>query len=131
MFYREALDVKKIGIGYENYKEFIDKDMYYIDKTMLIRDLDKRGGKVTYQIRGRSGVQDFVFVPFNPKSKYVVTMYVSGEKTHQKEGADICQIHLSRLSARQTIKFTINYLDDKANKDLVESFAIINYNQQK
>lgn len=104
-----------------------ETDVHY----SLIEKSVKRGGKVTYQIRGRSGVQDFVFVPFNPKSKYVVTMYVSGEKTHQKEGADICQIHLSRLSARQTIKFTINYLDDKANKDLVESFAIINYNQQK
>ena len=27
--------MKKIGIGYENYKEFIDNDMYYIDKTIL------------------------------------------------------------------------------------------------
>ena len=53
MFCREVLDVKKIGIGYENYKEFIDKDMYYIDKTMLIRDLDKRGGKVTLFTRPR------------------------------------------------------------------------------
>lgn len=28
--------MKKIGIGYEDYKRFIDDDMYYIDKTMLI-----------------------------------------------------------------------------------------------
>ena len=27
--------LKKIGIGYEDYKRFIDDDMYYIDKTML------------------------------------------------------------------------------------------------
>ena len=45
--------MKKIGIGYENYKEFIDLDMYYIDKTMLIRDLVDKGGKVTLIIRPR------------------------------------------------------------------------------
>ena len=39
--------MKKIGIGYENYKEFIDRDMYYVDKTMLIKDIREKGGKVT------------------------------------------------------------------------------------
>ena len=45
--------MKKIGIGYENYKEFIDQDMYYIDKTMLIRDIIEKGGKVTLFTRPR------------------------------------------------------------------------------
>ena len=45
--------MKKIGIGYENYKEFIDDDMYYIDKTMLIRDVVEKGGKVTLFTRPR------------------------------------------------------------------------------
>ena len=45
--------VKKIGIGYEGYKEFIDDDMYYIDKTMLIKDVVERGGKVTLFTRPR------------------------------------------------------------------------------
>ncbi len=45
--------MKKIGIGYENYKEFIDKDMYYIDKTMLINDIVEKGGKVTLFTRPR------------------------------------------------------------------------------
>ncbi len=45
--------MKKIGIGYENYKEFIDLDMYYIDKTMLIRDIVEKGGKVTLFTRPR------------------------------------------------------------------------------
>ena len=45
--------MKKIGIGYENYKEFIDKDMYYVDKTLLIRDIVERGGKVTLFTRPR------------------------------------------------------------------------------
>ena len=45
--------MKKIGIGYEEYKEFIDDDMYYIDKTMLIKDVVERGGKVTLFTRPR------------------------------------------------------------------------------
>jgi len=45
--------VKKIGIGYENYKEFVDQDMYYIDKTLLIRDVVEKGGKVTLFTRPR------------------------------------------------------------------------------
>ena len=49
----EAQIVKKIGIGYEGYKEFIDNDMYYIDKTMLISDVVEKGGKVTLFTRPR------------------------------------------------------------------------------
>ncbi|SNU08288.1 PD-(D/E)XK nuclease superfamily protein [Lachnospiraceae bacterium] len=45
--------MQKIGIGYENYKEFIDKNMYYIDKTFLIRDIVEKGGKVTLFTRPR------------------------------------------------------------------------------
>ncbi|MBO6113533.1 MAG: AAA family ATPase [Lachnospiraceae bacterium] len=45
--------VKKIGIGYENYKKFIDDDMYYIDKTMLISDIIEKGGEVTLFTRPR------------------------------------------------------------------------------
>ena len=104
-----------------------EKDIHY----SLIEKSIKRGGKATYQLKGRSGDQDFVFVPYNPKSIFVVTMYVDGKKVDRKEGSDACQIHLDGLSRRQTITFSINYLDDKANKDAIESFAILNYNQQK
>ena len=104
-----------------------EKDIHY----SLIEKSIKRGGKATYQLKGRSGDQDFVFVPYNAKSLFVVTMYVDGKKVDRKEGADACQIHLDGLSRRQTITFSINYLDDKANKDAIESFAILNYNQQK
>lgn len=104
-----------------------ERDIHY----SLIEKGVKKGGKVTYQIKGRKGDQDFIFIPFNPKSKYVVTMYVDGKKVDRKEGPDACQIHLDGLSRQETITFSINYLDEKANKDLVESFAILNYNQQK
>ena len=45
--------MKKIGIGYEDYRKFIDDDMYYIDKTMLIQDVVQKGGKVTLFTRPR------------------------------------------------------------------------------
>ena len=45
--------MKKIGIGYEDYKRFIDDDMYYVDKTMLIRDVVEKGGEVTLFTRPR------------------------------------------------------------------------------
>lgn len=48
-----GIAMKKIGIGYENYKEFIDANMYYIDKTLLIKDVIERGGKVTLFTRPR------------------------------------------------------------------------------
>ena len=45
--------MKKLGIGYENYKTFIDQDLYYIDKTLLIRDVREKGGIVTLFTRPR------------------------------------------------------------------------------
>lgn len=45
--------MKKIGIGYENYKEFIDENLYYVDKTLFIRDVIEKGGKVTLFTRPR------------------------------------------------------------------------------
>ena len=45
--------MKKIGIGYEDYREFIDRDMYYIDKTDFIRNIVSHGGKVSLFTRPR------------------------------------------------------------------------------
>ena len=45
--------MQKIGIGYEKYKEFIDQKLYYVDKTLLIRDVVNKGGKVTLFTRPR------------------------------------------------------------------------------
>ena len=45
--------MKKLGIGYEDYKRFIDDDMYLVDKTLLIRDVLEKGGSVTLFTRPR------------------------------------------------------------------------------
>lgn len=41
------------GIGIENYKEMLDKSYYYVDKTLLIKELLDRGGKVSLFTRPR------------------------------------------------------------------------------
>ncbi len=45
--------MQKIGIGYEFFKEFLDKDLYYVDKTPLIADILEKGSKVTLITRPR------------------------------------------------------------------------------
>lgn len=44
---------KPVPIGIESYKEIIDKDYYYVDKTLLIRDLLDKRGKVNLFTRPR------------------------------------------------------------------------------
>ena len=46
-------DMKKIPVGYEDIREIIDKDLFYIDKTLMIRELLDRGGKVSLFTRPR------------------------------------------------------------------------------
>ena len=45
--------MQKIGVGYERYKDFFDNDMYYVDKTLLIRDIVDKGGQTTLFTRPR------------------------------------------------------------------------------
>lgn len=44
---------KALPIGYENYKEIIRKDLYYVDKTLLIKDILDKNGKVNLFTRPR------------------------------------------------------------------------------
>ena len=45
--------MQKIGIGYENYKKIIEDNCYYVDKTLLVRDVVKKSGMVTLFTRPR------------------------------------------------------------------------------
>lgn len=47
------MENKAISIGIENYKEIIDKEYYYIDKTLFIKDLLDKGRKVNVFTRPR------------------------------------------------------------------------------
>ena len=44
---------KRLPIGMENFEEIRREDFYYVDKTALIRDLLRSGGKVTLFTRPR------------------------------------------------------------------------------
>ena len=46
-------DTKRISIGIESYKEIVDKQYYYIDKTLLIKELLDKGGAVNLFTRPR------------------------------------------------------------------------------
>ena len=45
--------MKKLGIGYENYKRMVEDGCYYVDKTRLIYDIVEKGGMVTLFTRPR------------------------------------------------------------------------------
>ena len=44
---------KKISIGVEDFKEIIEKDGYFVDKTLMIRDLFENNAMVTLFTRPR------------------------------------------------------------------------------
>lgn len=47
------MEKKRIPVGYEDLKELMDEDLYYVDKTLLIRELLKYRGKVNLLTRPR------------------------------------------------------------------------------
>jgi len=68
--------MKKIGIGYENYKRIIDDGCYYIDKTILIRDIIEKGGIVTLFTRPRR----FVTLWYQRRRKISGVRMTSGQR---------------------------------------------------
>lgn len=64
---------KPLPIGIENYRELIDKDYYYVDKTLMIKDLLERGSKVNLFTRPR---------------RFGKTLALSMLKTYFEAGAD-------------------------------------------
>ena len=108
--------MKKLGIGYENYKEFIDRDMYYVDKTMLIKDVREKGGKVTLFTRPRrfgktlalSMLRTFFELEYDDDGNVADKRRYFEGKRIMEEGGDVLSemgeypvINLSLKSARQ------------------------------
>ena len=46
-------ELKKVPIGIEDFKEIIDKNCYFVDKSLMIRDILNSGSKVTLFTRPR------------------------------------------------------------------------------
>lgn len=83
------MSMQKIGIGYEDYREFIEKDLYYVDKTSLVKDIVEKGGKVTLFTRPRrfgktlalSMLQTFFEEEYTPNGERVdKTGYFAGKQ---------------------------------------------------
>lgn len=47
------MEHKRVAIGIENYREIINKRYYYVDKTLLVKDILTKGGKVNLFTRPR------------------------------------------------------------------------------
>ena len=47
------MEKKKLPVGIENFEELIENNYYYVDKTLLIKDIIDKGGKVTLFTRPR------------------------------------------------------------------------------
>ena len=128
------MERKKIGIGYENYKEFVDQDMYYIDKTLLIRDILAQGGKVTLFTRPRrfgktlalSMLRTFFEAETDPDGKPVDNRrYFEGKKIMERAFRDY---EMSARAYHRTLRLarTIADMDDSPDiyaKHLLEAVA--------
>lgn len=79
-------DGRRIAIGMENYKEIIEKNCYYVDKTLFIRDLLDKGGKVNLFTRPRRFGKTLMLSML--RTFFELNMDYAGEKTDQRRYFD-------------------------------------------
>ena len=106
----------------------IEKDIYYsgIEKSI------KLGEKNTYSISGHIGVQEFVFIPYNQKTKFTVDIYINDKLVYNETGTDMLTKKLDKsVTANDVIKFAITYPKESPNSSSFESFVILNHNPQQ
>ena len=101
-----------------DYFNSTEKDIYYsaIEKNV------KAMSKVEYTLAGHVGIQEFVFVAFNPGTRFTVT--VNGKSAKSEQG--IASVVLPRL--RETDKILFSISNESGDN---ESFVILNHNPQK
>lgn len=101
-----------------DYFNSTEKDVYYsaIEKTI------KKGSTATYTLVGHVGEQEFVFVAFNPNTKFTAT--INGTSAKSKGGVAV--VKLPKVRKGDLITFSITN-DSGSN----ESFVILNHNPQK
>ncbi len=96
-----------------------EKNVYYsaIEKNV------KKDATVTYTITDHAGRQEFVFIPYNPKTKFKATVNGLPAKS---VGDGVQYIKTSRVSRIERIVLTITNLSSSQ-----ESFVILNHNPQR
>lgn len=106
-----------------DYFNSTEKDVFYsaIEKTI------KKNCTVTYTLTGHIGVQEFVFISFNPKTEFYANITVNGKAVGpQKSEKGVVCLKLPKVKKEDKIVFSI------ANKSgSNESFVILNHNPQK
>ena len=105
-----------------------EKGIYYsgIEKNI------KLGEKNTYSISGHIGVQEFVFIPYNQKTKFTVEIYINDKLVYNETGTDMLTKKLDKsVTANDVIKFAITYPKESPNSSSFESFVILNHNPQQ
>ena len=110
---------KILPIGYEDFKEIIEKDLYYIDKTEVINDLLNNKNKVALFPRPRRfGKSLFISMLenfFNIEKKEI--------NKHLFEGLNISKSnYYNQLSSRPVIKLDFKILKQDDFDDMYESF---------
>ena len=131
--------MKTFGIGYENYKRIIDDGCYYVDKSLLIKDVVKKGGMVTLFTRPRrfgktlalSMLRTFFELEYDSSGKEIDnSRYFKGMKI-MDAGEDILSnmgkypvISLSLKSAKQP-DFETAFL--KLREEIVNEFVRHDY----
>jgi len=105
-----------------DYFNSTEKGIHYsaIEKTV------SKGKTVTYTLKGHSGTQEFLFIPFNKKSKYSAKVNNSDA---QKKDDGVQYVRLAKVNKQDEIHLSITY--DQTNSAKYESFVILNYNRQE
>ena len=92
--------MQKIGIGYEFYKNFIDEKLYYVDKTMLIKDLVESGGRDPFDDGAVSGDLSHAQVRKATEFRELPEVQLSpGTGGHHRLPSDQQGEHLHRLES--------------------------------
>ena len=71
---------KKISIGVEDFKEIIEKDGYFVDKTLMIKKLIESQAKVTLFTRPRRFGKTF--------NQFMIRRFLEDERTRGGERID-------------------------------------------
>lgn len=102
---------KQVPIGYDNYKEVIDKNLYYVDKTLLIKELLDKLGKVNLFTRPRRFGKTLALSML--RTFFEINMDVYGNMTDNSryfEGMKIMQageIYTSKLGQYPVISLSL------------------------
>jgi hypothetical protein len=100
-----------------------EKDVYYsaIEKTI------KKKCTATYTIIGHVGIQNFVFISFNPKTAFNVVISINEKKVYEEKSKNgYLYLNCDKVKKEDRIVFSI-----VNESDVNESFVILNHNPQK